>query len=170
MQNKSKAGQNPLNISRHLNCRKNLHVPRLTLELTEFYAFICLWQGSGRWTIFILSTDIDKKRWRHPPPAVNSPHTEWKTSSIGRWSWPSLLHWYSKEAAACLLVVCGAFNCLQARWLTHNDWCRQTFNLLATGLCVTTSFSNQPAPACIDTRLICIPVDIRIYLSLFSVC
>lgn len=43
MQNKSKAGQNPRNISQHPNCRNNLHLPRLrrfNLE-TEFQSFIC---------------------------------------------------------------------------------------------------------------------------------
>lgn len=174
MQNKSKAGQNPLNISRHPNCRNNLHVPclwRFPLNwLIEMHSFISLWQGSGRWTVGIVSTNIHK--------AVAAPSTRRKLTPHrmkDEQCWLMIMTIFaarvqqrgSNMSAGC--VQC--FNCLQARWLTHNDWCRQTFNLLATGLYVTTAFGNQPAPACIDTRLICIQIYIRIYLSfMFSVC
>lgn len=51
----------------------------------------------------------------------------------------------SEEAAARLLAACRSFNCLQERWVTHNVWWKQTFNLLSTGSRVSAAFRNQLA-------------------------
>lgn len=51
MQNKSKAGQNPRNISQHLNCRINLHLPRLRRFPSNRVPVLYLFRrGSGGWT------------------------------------------------------------------------------------------------------------------------